>query len=136
MKKLDFFLLISGILEMVVCFYLLNKLTIFQFMFFAQILPSLLLALFMGRIASQMKKKWMLLVLSGIVYAGLMYILIKYTPMSTIEANTVQSASSVFEFNKNIQFGSYVGFFIQEIFLTAFVMLMVKVFNKIKLGAF
>ena len=56
--------------------------------------------------------------------------------MVAIEANTVQSATSVFEFNREIHFVSYVGFFLQEFFLTAFVMIMTKVFNKIKLGIF
>ena len=135
-NRLDFFLILSCMVEMMCCLYFLNQLTIFQFMFFAQILPSLLLALIMGRIANRVPNKVLILTLSGVIYSCAMYVLMKHTPMVAIEANTVQSATSVFEFNREIHFVSYVGFFLQEFFLTAFVMIMTKVFNKIKLGIF
>ncbi len=135
-NRLDLFLILSCMIEMMCCLYFLNQLTIFQFMFFAQILPSLLLALIMGRIANRVPNKVLILTISGVIYSCAMYVLMKHTPMVAIEANTVQSATSVFEFNREIHFVSYVGFFLQEFFLTAFVMIMTKVFNKIKLGIF
>ncbi len=135
-NRLDLFLILSCMVEMMCCLYFLNQLTIFQFMFFAQILPSLLLALIMGRIANRVPNKVLILTISGVIYSCAMYVLMKHTPMVAIEANTVQSATSVFEFNREIHFVSYVGFFLQEFFLTAFVMIMTKVFNKIKLGIF
>ncbi|HIS18250.1 hypothetical protein IR128_05425 [Staphylococcus lentus] len=66
----------------------------------------------------------------------MMYILLLVTPMDVIENNTVQSSTSIFEFNKTIKFTTYLGFFIQELLLSSFVVLIIKIIRKINLGRF
>ncbi|MEB7780806.1 hypothetical protein NGB30_09640 [Mammaliicoccus fleurettii] len=105
-------------------------------MIFIEIMPSLLLAILIGRVAYGKKLLWLYMLIGSIIYAILEYILITITPMQIIENNTIQSSTSVFEFSKNIKITTYFGMFIQSFLLSSFVVLIIKVIKKIKKGEF
>lgn len=124
------------IVEFSTCFIVLENLNIFQFMLFVQIIPSILLALLSGSISSRSKHSWVLLIIFGIIYTLMMFGIFRVTPMTLIEQNTIQSETSVFTFNRNLQLGTYFGFFVQEFLLGAFIYTISKIFGRIKQGKF
>lgn len=124
------------IVEFSTCFIVLENLNIFQFMLFVQIIPSILLALLSGSISSRSKHSWVLLIIFGIIYTLMMFGIFRVTPMTLIEQNTIQSETSVFTFNRNLQLGTYFGFFLQEFLLGAFIYTISKIFGRIKQGKF
>lgn len=124
------------IVEFSTCFIVLENLNIFQFMLFVQIIPSILLALLSGSISSRSKHSWGLLIIFGIIYTLMMFGIFRVTPMTLIEQNTIQSETSVFTFNRNLQLGTYLGFFLQEFLLGAFIYTISKIFGRIKQGKF
>ena len=124
------------IVEFSTCFIVLENLNIFQFMLFVQIIPSILLALLSGSISSRSKHSWVLLIIFGIIYTLMMFGIFRVTPMTLIEQNTIQSETSVFTFNRNLQLGTYLGFFFQEFLLGAFIYTISKIFGRIKQGKF
>lgn len=124
------------IIEFTICFFMLEYFSIFQFMLFVQIIPSLLLAFVAGSVASKNNHGWLILIAFGIIHALMMFAIFKVTPMSVIEQNTIQSETSVFTFNRNLQFGTYFGFFLQEFLLGAFISTISKIFRKINQGRF
>ena len=124
------------IVEFSTCFIVLENLNIFQFMLFVQIIPSILLALLSGSISSRSKHSWVLLIIFGIIYTLMMFGIFRVTPMTLIEQNTIQSETSVFTFNRNLQLGTYLGFFLQEFLLGAFIYTISKIFGRIKQGKF
>ena len=124
------------IVECSTCFIVLENLNIFQFMLFVQIIPSILLALLSGSISSRSKHSWVLLIIFGIIYTLMMFGIFRVTPMTLIEQNTIQSETSVFTFNRNLQLGTYLGFFLQEFLLGAFIYTISKIFGRIKQGKF
>ncbi|UEX89562.1 hypothetical protein [Staphylococcus ratti] len=136
MKKWDYILLVATVIAYVSCLLIMAKLNIFQFMLFGQVVPTVLLALLGARIASKTKYKWFIVFVVGIFYALLMYILLSYAPMQSIENNTNQSATSTFEFSKNIGFGTYLGLFFQQFILTAFITFLFRAIQKIKTNNF
>lgn len=124
------------IVEFSTCFIVLENLNIFQFMLFVQIIPSILLALLSGSISSRSKHSWVLLIIFGMIYTLMMFGIFRVTPMTLIEQNTIQSETSVFTFNRNLQLGTYLGFFLQEFLLGAFIYTISKIFGRIKQGKF
>ena len=122
------------IVEFSTCFIVLENLNIFQFMLFVQIIPSILLALLSGSISSRSKHSWVLLIIFGIIYTLMMFGIFRVTPMTLIEQNTIQSETSVFTFNRNLQLGTYLGFFLQEFLLGAFIYTISKVNYSMVLG--
>ena len=124
------------IVEFSTCFIVLENLNIFQFMLFVQIIPSILLALLSGSISSRSKHSWVLLIIFGMIYALMMFGIFRVTPMTLVEQNTIQSETSVFTFNRNLQLGTYLGFFLQEFLLGAFICIISKIFGRIKQGKF
>ena len=124
------------IVEFSTCFIVLENLNIFQFMLFVQIIPSILLALLSGSISSRSKHSLVLLIIFGIIYTLMMFGIFRVTPMTLIEQNTIQSETSVFTFNRNLQLGTYLGFFLQEFLLGAFIYTISKIFGRIKQGKF
>ena len=124
------------IVEFSTCFIVLENLNIFQFMLFVQIIPSILLALLSGSISSRIKHIWVLLIIFGMIYTLMMFGIFRVTPMTLIEQNTIQSETSVFTFNRNLQLGTYLGFFVQEFLLGAFIYTISKIFGRIKQGKF
>ncbi|MFS9035152.1 hypothetical protein QM885_09050 [Streptococcus mitis] len=124
------------IVEFSTCFIVLENLNIFQFMLFVQIIPSILLALLSGSISSRIKHSWVLLIIFGMIYTLMMFGIFRVTPMTLIEQNTIQSETSVFTFNRNLQLGTYLGFFVQEFLLGAFIYTISKIFGRIKQGKF
>ena len=124
------------IVEFSTCFIVLENLNIFQFMLFVQIIPSILLALLSGSISSRSKHSWVLLIIFGMIYTLMMFGIFRVTPMTLIEQNTIQSETSVFTFNRNLQLGTYLGFFVQEFLLGAFIYTISKIFGRIKQGKF
>ena len=124
------------IVEFSTCFIVLENLNIFQFMLFVQIIPSILLALLSGSISSRIKHSWVLLIIFGMIYTLMMFGIFRVTPMTLIEQNTIQSETSVFTFNRNLQLGTYFGFFLQEFLLGAFIYTISKIFGRIKQGKF
>lgn len=124
------------IVEFSTCFIVLENLNIFQFMLFVQIIPSILLALLSGSISSRIKHSWVLLIIFGMIYTLMMFGIFRVTPMTLIEQNTIQSETSVFTFNRNLQLGTYFGFFLQEFLLGAFICTISKIFRRIKQGKF
>src|SRR5699024_12693739 len=95
-----------------------------------------LLVIFIGRGSSCKILFCFFIIVVSILYSIMMYILLLVTPMDVIENNTVQSSTSIFEFNKTIKFTTYLGFFIQEFLLSSFVVLIIKIIRKINLGRF
>lgn len=134
--KINFIIKFIFVFEIVLSIIFMSDLNIFQHMLFIQIIPSLLLAMLIGRLAYGKKSFWLYILIGSIIYAILEYILITITPMDVIENNTIQSSSSVFEFNKNIKLTTYFGMFIQTFLLSSFVVLIIKIINKIKKGEF
>lgn len=134
--KINLIIIFILIIEIILSLIFMSKFNIFQHMLLVQIIPSILLAILIGRIASGKKLYWFYIFLGSCIYIVLMYILIENTPMDVIESNTVQSNTSVFEFNKSIGFASYIGFFIQEFLLSSFVALILKIIKKINEGRF
>ncbi|MEB7725425.1 hypothetical protein [Mammaliicoccus fleurettii] len=122
--------------ELVLSIIFMSDFNIFQHMIFIEIMPSLLLAILIGRVAYGKKLLWLYMLIGSIIYAILEYILITITPMQIIENNTIQSSTSVFEFSKNIKITTYFGMFIQSFLLSSFVVLIIKVIKKIKKGEF
>jgi len=110
--KIDRVFSLLLIVEFTICFFTLDNFNIFQFMLFVQIIPSILLALLSGSISSRIKHSWVLLIIFGIIYALMMFGIFRVTPMTLIEQNTIQSETSVFTFNRNLQLGTYLGFFL------------------------
>lgn len=117
-------------------YLLLNSLTVFQYMFFIQIFPSILLAIIGGRLAVKSKYKWTLVFITSIIYALVTFVFISVTPMDVIEGNTIQSKTSVFTFNREIQATTYLGLFIQEYVMTAVVVIIGSILLKIKSNKF
>ena len=115
--KIDGVFSLILIVEFTICFFTLDNFNLFQFMLFVQIIPSILLALLSGSISSRSKHSWVLLIIFGMIYTLMMFGIFRVTPMTLIEQNTIQSETSVFTFNRNLQLGTYLGFFLQE-FLT------------------
>lgn len=72
----------------------------------------------------------------GIIHALMMFAIFSVTPMTIIEQNIIQSETSVFTFNRNLQFGTYFGFFLQELLLGGFIAILSKIFRKVKQGQF
>lgn len=136
MKKWDYVILALIISEYVFCFLVMGQMSIFRFMIFGQVLPAILLAILGARIASNYKFKWGIVGMMSILYAVLMYILLISAPMQMIENNTIQSGSSTFEFNREIGLKTYLGLFIQQFILTAFITVVIGVVKKIKAGEF
>lgn len=135
-SKVDMLLVCFVIIEFGVCFLLLPQLTIFQFMLLGQVVPSVVLAILAGRLLAGSQYKWILLPLFAALYAFLMFALLQVVPFDVIENNTVQSSTSVFQFNREVQFGTYVGFFLQEFLMGAFAVMIAGIFRKIKQGSF
>lgn len=111
----------------------LESLTIFQYMLGVQIVPSVLLALAIGRLAAD-SSKWLsfiLILFGSALFAFFLYQVMLMTPQSTIEQNTVQSSQSVYTFNREISIGTYIGFFLQELLLASAVRLMIRLFRKL-----
>ncbi|WP_323703542.1 hypothetical protein [Mammaliicoccus sp. Dog046] len=136
LTKINTIIIALLVIEIMLSMIFMSTFNIFQHMLLVQIVPSILLAILIGRIAYGKKLYWIYIILGSIIYTALMYVLITNTPMSVIENNTVQSNTSVFEFNKNIRFITYLGFFIQEFLIASFVFLIIKVIRKIKEGRF
>lgn len=134
--KINFIIIVIFVSEVVLSIIFINDLNIFQHMLFIQIIPSLLLAILIGKVTYGKKLFWLYILIGSIIYAILEYILITITPMHVIENNTIQSSTSVFEFNKNIKITTYFGLFIQEFLLSSFVALIIKIIKKIKEGEF
>lgn len=134
--KINSIIVFILVTEITLSMIFLRTFNIFQHMLFVQVIPSILLAIFVGRVASGKKLYWLYIFIGSTVYAILMYILISLTPMSVIENNTVQSSTSVFEFNKDIKFTTYLGFFIQEFLISSFVALIIKIMKQIREGRF
>ena len=134
--KIDGVFSLLLIVEFTICFFTLDNFNLFQFMLFAQIIPSIVLALLSGSISSRSKHSWVLLIIFGIIYALMMFGIFRVTPMTLIEQNTIQSETSVFTFNRNLQLGTYFGFFLQEFLLGAFICTISKCFGRIKQGKF
>ena len=134
--KIDRVFSLLLIVEFTICFFTLDNFNLFQFMLFVQIIPSILLALLSGSITSRSKHSWVLLIIFGIIYALMMFGIFRVTPMTLIEQNTIQSETSVFTFNRNLQLGTYLGFFLQEFLLGAFIYTISKIFGRIKQGKF
>lgn len=135
-SKIDIVLLCLVITEFGVCFLLLPQLTIFQFMLLGQVVPSVVLAILAGRLLVGSQYKWFLLPLFAALYAFLMFAILQVAPFDVIENNTVQSSTSVFQFNREVQFGTYVGFFLQEFLMGAFAVMIAGIFRRIKQGSF
>lgn len=133
-KEIVFFALL--VVEFSICFFTLEHFSIFQFMLFVQIIPSILLAFISGNIAVKHKHTWLILISFGIIHALMMFAIFSVTPMTIIEQNTIQSETSVFTFNRNLQFGTYFGFFLQELLLGGFIAILSKTFRKVKQGQF
>ena len=129
--KINSIIIFILMLEIAFSLIFINNLNIFQHMLFVQLIPSFLLAIFIGRGASGKKLFWLYIIVGSILYSIMMYILLLVTPMDVIENNTVQSSTSIFEFNKTIKFTTYLGFFIQELLLSSFVVLIIKIIRKI-----
>ncbi|WP_239751195.1 hypothetical protein [Mammaliicoccus sp. H-M34] len=134
--KINFIIIFIFVSELVLSIIFMSDFNIFQHMLFIEIIPSLLLAILIGRVAYGKKLFWLYILIGSIIYAILEYILITITPMQVIENNTIQSSTSVFEFSKNIKITTYFGMFIQTFLLSSFVVLIIKVINKIKKGEF
>lgn len=135
-RKIELLVMIVLILEFIACFLMLNHLTIFQYMLFVQVVPSVLLATIAGNIAARSKYTWLILVVFGLIHMLMMFAILRVTPMTLIEKNTIQSETSVFAFNRNLRLGTYFGFFLQEFLLGAFIATIVKTFRRIKQGTF
>lgn len=135
-RKIELLVAIVLILEFIVCILMLNHLTIFQYMLFVQVLPSVLLAIIAGNIAARNKYTWLILVVFGLIHMLMMFAILRVTPMTLIEKNTIQSETSVFAFNRNLQPGTYFGFFLQEFLLGAFITTIAKIFRRVKQGMF
>ena len=131
--KIDRVFSLLLIVEFTICFFTLDNFNLFQFMLFVQIIPSILLALLSGSISSRSKHSWVLLIIFGIIYALMMFGIFRVTPMTQ---NTIQSETSVFTFNRNLQLETYFGFFLQEFLLGAFICTISKIFGRIKQGKF
>ena len=136
LTKTELVFTILLVLEFTICFLMLEHFNIFQFMLFVQIIPSVLLAFVAGNIASRNKYTWIILIVFGIIHALMMFAIFRVTPMTLIEQNTIQSETSVFTFNRDLQFGTYFGFFLQEFLLGAFVSTISKIFRRVKQGRF
>ena len=134
--KINSIIIFILMLEIAFSLIFINNLNIFQHMLFVQLIPSFLLSIFIGRGASGKRLFWLYIIVGSILYSIMMYILLLVTPMDVIENNTVQSSTSIFEFNKTIKFTTYLGFFIQEFLLSSFVVLIIKIIRKINLGRF
>ena len=128
--KIDGIFSLILIVEFTICFFTLDNFNLFQFMLFVQIIPSILLALLSGSISSRSKHSWVLLIIFGMIYTLMMFGIFRVTPMTLIEQNTIQSETSVFTFNRNLQLGTYLGFFLQEFLLGAFYLHYFKNFWK------
>ncbi|OOV77473.1 hypothetical protein B2G86_05745 [Mammaliicoccus fleurettii] len=136
MMKINSIIIFIFVSELVLSIIFMSDFNIFQHMIFIEIMPSLLLAILIGRVAYGKKLLWLYMLIGSIIYAILEYILITITPMQIIENNTIQSSTSVFEFSKNIKITTYFGMFIQSFLLSSFVVLIIKVIKKIKKGEF
>ncbi|MBU6113978.1 hypothetical protein [Mammaliicoccus lentus] len=101
--KINSIIIFILMLEIAFSLIFINNLNIFQHMLFVQLIPSFLLAIFIGRGASGKKLFWLYIIVGSILYSIMMYILLLVTPMDVIENNTVQSSTSIFEFNKTIK---------------------------------
>lgn len=134
--KINLIIIFISVIEIVLSVVFMSKFNIFQHMIFVQMLPSFLLAILIGRVASGKKLYWLYIIVGSMLYAILAYMLISITPMDVIENNTIQSSTSTFEFNKTIKFTTYLGFFIQEFLLSSFVALIIKIIIKINKGRF
>ncbi|MBO3063777.1 hypothetical protein [Mammaliicoccus fleurettii] len=134
--KINSIIIFIFVSELVLSIIFMSDFNIFQHMIFIEIMPSLLLAILIGRVAYGKKLLWLYMLIGSIIYAILEYILITITPMQIIENNTIQSSTSVFEFSKNIKITTYFGMFIQSFLLSSFVVLIIKVIKKIKKGEF
>lgn len=134
-SKLNLVILVLLAVEFIWFFFNLIHLTIFQYMFFIQILPSFLLAILLGRLASQTKGllSFLLLVLGAMLFAILLYKVMQVTPQDVIEQNTVQSSTALFQFNREITVGTYIGFFVQELLLSSFVLLICRLYQRLLL---
>ncbi|WP_301421030.1 hypothetical protein [Mammaliicoccus lentus] len=134
--KINLLIIFISVIEIVLSVVFMSKFNIFQHMIFVQMLPSFLLAILIGRVASEKKLYWLYIIVGSMLYAILAYMLISITPMDVIENNTIQSSTSTFEFNKTIKFRTYLGFFIQGFLLSSFVALIIKIIRKINKGRF
>lgn len=119
--SLLFFLLFISLLA--ISIGQLQKLTIFQYMLGVQILPSILLALTIGRLSIHLKSglAFLLILSSSLLFAFFLYHIMLMTPQELIEQNTSQSANAIFTFNREISTGTYIGFFLQTFLLSYFV---------------
>lgn len=137
LKMFDKILLMILLVTLGASYLLLNSLTIFQYMFFIMLLPSIILALVGGRLAAKSRYVWIIIIfITSVIYTLEMYGFTIITNMDLIESNTVQSKTSVFTFNRHIDNSMYVGLFIQQFIITAFVMVIGKVLLKIKNNKF
>ncbi|WP_170040997.1 hypothetical protein [Staphylococcus muscae] len=114
LSKFEYMLLLLITTEFILCFLFINHLTIFQYMIFVQIIPSILSAFFIGRIAARSRFKWLVILTSSIVFVIVIISILNVTPISTIENNTVQSKTSVILFNRNMKIGTYFGLFFKN----------------------
>ncbi|MBI5975274.1 hypothetical protein [Staphylococcus canis] len=136
MKKWDLILIFIILSEYVVCFAIAVHLNIFQFMLVGQVIPTVLLAILGGRIASLSKYKWLIIALVSIIYAVLMFILLNHIPIQIIENNTTQSSTSTFSFSRNIGFGTYFGLFLQQFVITTLITILLSIIKRIQMGKY
>lgn len=134
--KLDKFIFLILIGEYISCLIIMSNLNIFQFMVMAQIIPTILIAVLAANVASRSTFKWLITFAASVCYTGIMFFLLYQAPIQTIENNTVQDPSSIFTFNKEIGFATYIGLFIQQFILIAFMNFIINIIQKIKMNKF
>lgn len=133
-SKFNILMLLLLLAEMAWFASRLEQLTIFQYMFYIQILPTFLLALLLGQLAYQRKgrKAFIVLVIGSALFSFLLYQIMLITPQAVIEENTAKHSTELLQFNRDITLTTYLGFFLQEFLLSSFVLLIHHLYQRVK----